>query len=158
MGKQIADGLPYDKEDFGMNEDALEVKYPAGHSYYTKEMWSTQVTSVGYWDWAMHQMAQDLAAPEEPAASNELLPIDDLDMMVNFLSSWHHEKITLLKHLMAIPPGTSMQVVGSDGTEQTLIVDGEYRNGFIMGISMAVGQLGKLPFEAVEDNDSQTAH
>ena len=75
-------------------------------------------------------------------AATQLVPVEDLDTFVAILSAWHEQKVAVLEHMMHIPDGSEVQV--NDGAVQVL--SGEYLTGFMLGVSVALMELGTLPF------------
>lgn len=72
------------------------------------------------------------------------LLVETMDDFVRLLTGWHVNKVALLKHLKEIPEGTEVTL----DDEGTRVIAGEYRAGFIMGLHIALHELGTLPFEA----------
>jgi hypothetical protein len=85
-------------------------------------------------------------------AHAESIEVNDLNDFVKILSGWHQERVKVLQHLMTIPDtGVQIELEGQD----TPLV-GEYRKGFIFGLNVALGELGKLPFVAEMETPSDT--
>lgn len=87
----------------------------------------------------------------------ETVSIDSLDQFVRALHQWHSNKVKVLTHLMTIPEGTEV----TDGLEDPKVLQGEFREGFILGLKVALHEMGELPFEAeVEfvDQPAKTVH
>lgn len=74
----------------------------------------------------------------------ETVMIDSLDQFVKALQYWHSNKVNVVKHMRDIPEGTEV----SDDQGNTYVLTGEYRAGFILGLNVALSELGELPFEA----------
>lgn len=72
----------------------------------------------------------------------EIVPVEDLDAFVQILTRWHANKVRLLEHMMEIPDGTELSV--NDGPSVKLA--GDLRDGFMVGLTVALGELGQLPF------------
>ena len=84
----------------------------------------------------------------------ETIEVNDLDKFVKLLANWHSSKVKVLEHMLLIPDGTVMEL---DGTDHNLT--GDMLIGFRAGLSVALAELGSLPFmyeTEVEDaaNDS----
>lgn len=77
-------------------------------------------------------------------SATETVMIESLDQFVKTLSGWHESKVKMLKHLQNIPEGT--EVSTGDGKPEPL--SGDLRRGFIIGLTVALAELGELPFEA----------
>ena len=60
------------------------------------------------------------------------------------LSSWHTKKVATLKHMQNIPETAEVSI----GTDAPIVITGEFRKGFQLGISLALAELGELPFVA----------
>ena len=82
------------------------------------------------------------------AQKPELIPIQNIDHFIHLIVGWHNNRVALLKHMMALPAGTEMQV----DENKTVVMDGERLEGFKDGLGLALMELGDLPFvvEAVE--------
>jgi hypothetical protein len=74
----------------------------------------------------------------------ETVMIDSLDQFVRALQQWHSNKVQVLKHMQSVPEGTEV----SDNTGKTYLLEGAYRDGFILGLTVALSEMGELPFEA----------
>lgn len=83
-------------------------------------------------------------SPTNDSPAVETVMIDSLDQFVRALHNWHHNKVQTLKHLQSIPEGT--EVSEDDGTPQVLT--GDLLKGFILGLTVALSEMGTLPFEA----------
>lgn len=85
--------------------------------------------------------------------SDEIIEVEDLDQFVGLLTAWHSNRVATLKHLTEIPEGTKVQV---DDDETKLVLEGDLLKGFSLGITTALLELGKLPFQAevIEENES----
>ena len=81
------------------------------------------------------------------AQKPDLIPIQNIDHFIHLIVGWHNNRVALLKHMMALPAGTEMQV-----DEKTIVMDGERLEGFKDGLGLALMELGDLPFvvETVE--------
>ena len=86
----------------------------------------------------------------------ETVQVEDLDQFVTLLVRWHDTKVRLLKHMESIPDDAVVEINGVDH-----VFTPEMRQGFKLGITVALSELGTLPFaaEAVEEipaaNDAQ---
>lgn len=76
------------------------------------------------------------------------IEIDDLDSFVNLLLGWHSLQVATLKHLEQVPEGTQVTV---DDVPLELV--GDTHSAFVLGIQMSLEALGKLPFEAITEED-----
>lgn len=74
----------------------------------------------------------------------QTLLVETMDDFVRLLTGWHTNKVALLTHLKEIPEGSEVSL----DAEEPKVLAGEYRAGFIMGLAVALEELGKLPFEA----------
>lgn len=84
-----------------------------------------------------------------------LLAVNDLDQFVQMLSSWHTKKVAVLKHMQNIPETAEVSI----GDGPTVQMTGSFREGFLLGLSIALSELGELPFVAeMEDASSATKH
>lgn len=84
---------------------------------------------------------------------NTRIPIDDLQTFAEKLSEWHSRKVQVINQLMQIPDGTVFSV--EDGEDQ--VMTGDIRQGFLVGLTVALAELGKLPFYTEYDDGSSHA-
>ena len=87
------------------------------------------------------------------AQKPELIPIQNIDHFIHLIVGWHNNRVALLKHMMALPAGTEMQV----DENKTVVMDGERLEGFKAGLGLALMELGDLPF-VVETEEPTTVH
>ncbi len=87
-----------------------------------------------------------------PQAQAESVEVNDLNDFVKILFGWHQERVKVLQHLLTTPDtGVEIELEG-----QATALVGEYRKGFIFGLNVALGELGKLPFVAEMEAPSDT--
>lgn len=88
-----------------------------------------------------------------PVAKSTVL-IEDLDQFVVLLTDWHEHKVKILEKMMEIPEGSE----ATFGDQEPKVLTGDYREGFVMGLSLALIELGSLPFisEDAKREDEQT--
>ena len=85
----------------------------------------------------------------------ETVPIDDLDHFVTLLADWHTSKVNTVKHMLTIPEGTAVTV--DDG--EPLQLTGDLLKGFQLGLTVALSELGELPFVAeMEEPEPAVQH
>ena len=92
-----------------------------------------------------------LDASEEAEASKELpetLEVQSLEHFIASISDWHGTRVQELEQIMQVPEGIS--VTFNEDAPVDLV--GDLRQGFIMGISLALMRIGTLPF-VVQDVD-----
>lgn len=90
-------------------------------------------------------MSEQAAQQQEEA--NDLLAVTDLDHFITLLTDWHNRQVATVKHLQEVPSGiTAVIGEGDDADKKTL--EGEFLEGFQLGLGLALNYLGKLPFMA----------
>ena len=78
----------------------------------------------------------------------QTLIVENIDQFIQLLSGWHEDKVKTLEHMLGMPEG--IEVTFNDEVPQ--ILSGDLHKGFLMGLSLALMELGTLPFGAeVED-------
>jgi hypothetical protein len=82
----------------------------------------------------------------------ETVVVADIDQFIQLLSGWHESKVKTLEHFLSMPEG--VEVTFNNEATQTL--SGDLHKGFLMGLSLALMELGTLPF-GVEIDDSPAA-
>lgn len=86
----------------------------------------------------------------------ELLAVNDLDHFITLLTDWHNKQVATVQHLQEVPSGITVVIgEGDDADKKTL--EGEFLEGFQLGLGLALNYLGKLPFVA-EYVDADTTH
>ena len=79
----------------------------------------------------------------------DLLFIDNIQTLVAALMAWHDHKVQILEHMMVIPSGTEMVI----NDNETIVLDGDVLKGFCAGITVALSEMGTLPFEVTVDTE-----
>jgi len=92
--------------------------------------------------------------PETKIAQSELIGIADLDQFVAMLSAWHGNRVAQMNQLMDIPEDTEATL---DSQSQPVILTGDVRVGFLIGITTGLAILGKLPFVAELEPEASDA-
>lgn len=77
----------------------------------------------------------------------ELVMIDTLDGFVKGIQTWHSNKTNVIKHMREVPEGT--EITRDDG--EVIVLTGEPHKAFILGLDVALSEIGELPFEAEID-------
>lgn len=83
----------------------------------------------------------------------DLLFIDNIQTLVAALMTWHDQKVQILEYMMTVPSGTEMTINDSE----TIVLDGDALKGFCAGITVALAELGTLPFEVTVDAEESPA-
>jgi len=87
--------------------------------------------------------------------SPDTLEIKDINHFVGLLSRWHQRKVAILNHMLTVPEDAEVMINEAEPVKMT----GEFRKGFELGVSIALSELGELPFVAeMEESDSSTKH
>lgn len=89
--------------------------------------------------------------------SAELLAVTDLDHFIALLTDWHNKQVATVKHLHEVPEGITV-VIGDGDEAEKKTIDGEFRDGFQLGLSLALNYLGTLPFMAEYVDADPTHH
>jgi len=87
--------------------------------------------------------------------SEEVVFAQDLDTFVAVLTDWHQAKVAMLQHMCTIPEGSQCQI----GVEESALVtlEGDYLEGFKLGITLSLMELGQLPFVTEEEDEPEPA-
>jgi hypothetical protein len=83
----------------------------------------------------------------------ETVIVSDIDQFIQLLSGWHESKVKTLEHMLSMPEG--IEVTFNSETPQ--ILSGDLHKGFIMGLSLALMELGTLPFAVEMEVEQSTA-
>lgn len=81
----------------------------------------------------------------------ETLPVENIDHFIALLFAWHERKVNILEHMLQIPTGTEATLNEDD----TVKLEGDLLKGFQMGVSLALMELGQLPFAAEPGPDAE---
>lgn len=96
-------------------------------------------------------------AEQTQETADELLAVTDLDHFITLLTDWHNKQVATVKHLNNAPQGIKILIgEGEEAKEKTL--EGEFLEGFQLGIGLALNYLGTLPFMAEYVDDDTTHH
>ena len=82
----------------------------------------------------------------------ETIQVESLDQFVQYLVRWHDTKVRLLKHMETIPEDAVVEIEGVDHAFTP-----EMRQGFKLGITVALAELGTLPFGFETDDEESPA-
>jgi hypothetical protein len=93
-------------------------------------------------------MSEAVETKPEAVEQAETVQVTDLDQFVNLLIRWHDTKVRLLKHMQEIPADAVVEI---DGVDHAFTP--EMRQGFNLGITIALSELGNLPFAAEVDEE-----
>lgn len=63
------------------------------------------------------------------------------------LVSWHKEKVAMLEHLQTIPKETGIEIHAENGEVGHLMFNDDLHKGFVLGLSVAIAELGTHPFD-----------
>lgn len=89
--------------------------------------------------------------PTTTAPSGDTVEINDINTFARAVAHWYNQRVALIKHLLTIPEGTAFEI-----DDQSIVIEGITRAGFLFGVELAIIQLGNLPFTAeVEANQEQ---
>ena len=100
-------------------------------------------------------MSEHVEQTQETA--DELLAVTNLDHFITLLTDWHNRQVATVKHLQEVPNGITVVIGdGDDATKKTL--EGEFLEGFQLGLGLALNYLGTLPFMAEYVDDASTQH
>ena len=93
-------------------------------------------------------MTETVETKPEAVEQAETVHVTDLDQFVTLLIRWHDTKVRLLKHMETIPEDAVVEIDGVDHAFSP-----EMRQGFKLGITVALSELGTLPFAAEVDEE-----
>ena len=82
---------------------------------------------------------------------SETVLVADIDQFIQLLSGWHQSKVKALEHMLGVPEGIEVTF----NEEDPQILSGDLHKGFLIGLSLALMELGTLPF-GVEIDDEAT--
>lgn len=72
--------------------------------------------------------------------------ITDVNLFGQLLLQWHNHAVAVVEQFRAMPSGERMKVQPEGEPEENLVMEGDLLKGFKLGLTFALGQLGKLPF------------
>lgn len=77
-------------------------------------------------------------------SAEQTVMIASLHEFVQLLQSWHTQQVKAIEHFKDIPEGSEV----SDDDNTPVVLAGEARKGFILGLKTALNFIGELPFVA----------
>lgn len=81
-------------------------------------------------------------APEQGTEDQQpIVTMNSVMEMAEVLAKWHQHKVNVLKYIRDIPEGSITEL---DGVKREF--SGDFREGVILGINLALNELGVLPF------------
>ena len=82
---------------------------------------------------------------------SETVVVADIDQFIQLLSGWHQNKVKNLEHMLEVPEGVEVEF----NDEGTQILTGDLHKGFLIGLSLALMELGTLPFAAETEVENE---
>lgn len=92
-----------------------------------------------------NQTAQEANVLQQAANEQQTAPIESLDQFASLITNWNANNVALLQHMMEIPEGTKVEIV-KDGKTETMELSGPLREGFRLGLFVALSEIKELPF------------
>lgn len=86
----------------------------------------------------------------QEAQQADVFLVEDLNEFVDLINEWHSNAVDTVLHLKNAPPGIEIKVED----EEAFKLEGDVLKGFKLGIELSLNYLGRLPFEAHEDDGS----
>ena len=90
---------------------------------------------------------------DQVKAISDTVEVQDLDHFIRLLFAWHENKVKTLEHMLEVPEGS--EVVYQEG--EAIVLEGDVRKGFIIGLTLGLMELGHLPFAAELPDDEDDA-
>lgn len=97
-------------------------------------------------------LEEDLNEQPDPD-EDALLIVDSLEQFAAHVIHWHAQRVSRLRHMLEVPEGTEMEYNG-----RLLQLSGDVRDAFLAGVTVALAELGELPFQEVEPVDHAPTH
>lgn len=92
-----------------------------------------------------NQTTQKTNVPQQAPLEQQTAPIESLDQFANLVINWNANNLALLQHMMEIPEGTKVEIV-KEGKTETMEMSGPLREGFRLGLFVAMSEIKELPF------------
>lgn len=80
--------------------------------------------------------------PATTEADKDMIDVIDMSTLVKLLARWHANTATRCEHLLELPDGQVVQI----DNDPELVITGDVRKGFLLGVNMALMEFGTLPF------------
>jgi hypothetical protein len=87
---------------------------------------------------------QDENQGEQP---DNVVTLNTVHEMAEVIGKWHQHKVNVIKYIRDIPDGSHVELNG-----KPYVFTGDFREGVILGINLALNELGELPI-VVESTD-----
>ena len=94
-----------------------------------------------------NQVQQEEATP---TPNDGLILIEDANLFGTLVSDWHANRMHRLRHMLAVPEGTEIEVDG-----EPLVLTGDAHRAFVAAMTVAISELEQLPFSPVEDSTDE---
>ena len=85
---------------------------------------------------------------EDQEEVSEIMEVENMEHFIAIMTHWHGTRVQELEQIMQVPEGVSVTF----NEEAPVALVGDLRQGFIMGVSLALMRIGTLPF-VVQDVD-----
>lgn len=77
--------------------------------------------------------------------NKEIVPITSLDQFAQMIADWHANRVAQLEHSLTIPDEVEI-VCGLTDSGEEISLTPEQRQGFKVGLTVALGMIQELPF------------
>lgn len=81
----------------------------------------------------------------------DVIPVDDLDTFIHIVTSWHQNKVKMVQHMLEVPEGQEVEY-----EDKTYVLVDDVRQAFIIGVTVALSELGVLPFTSVTPQEKES--
>lgn len=92
-----------------------------------------------------NKTTQEANVPQQAPLEQQTAPIESLDQFADLIINWNANTLALLQHMMEIPEGTKVEIV-KEGKTETMEISGPLREGFRLGLFVAMSEIEELPF------------
>lgn len=86
--------------------------------------------------------------PQEEVATSPV-EVESKEQFFVLLQKWHDHQVACVEHMLSIPEGVTCQINDGDPIE----VKGDFRTGFMAGLTVALSHFGTLPFSLGDDEE-----
>lgn len=91
---------------------------------------------------------------DAPMEEDECFMVESIPHMVQLLEAWHSHKVEILESMLSVPEGTDASLDSGPSVK----LDGDALIAFKIGITVALSELGTLPFSLEMGQDDDAVH
>lgn len=99
-------------------------------------------------------VAEENQVEDTQMMEDDCFVVESIPQMVTLLEAWHSHKVEIVEHMLDVPEGTDAALDNGE----VIVLEGAALTAFKIGITVALSELGTLPFSLEMARDDEAVH